>query len=285
MEITLRTGRPADAPACGLICFEAFKTINQNHNFPIDIPSVEIATGFLQWMLEDSRFFVVVAELDGKIIGSNFLDERNPIAGVGPITVDPTIQNKSVGRRLMEAVGARAEQMNFPGIRLVQAAFHNRSLSLYTKLGYAVREPLACITGPVLNQQLPGCEVRPAVAADLVAGNQLCARIHGHDRGGELADAINQQKASVVFRHGRLTGYATTIGFFGHAVGETNDDLKALIAAAPAIAGSGFLLPTRNTELFRWCLANGLRVVQPLTLMARGLYNEPAGVFLPSITY
>ena len=61
--------------------------------------------------------------------------------------------------------------------------------------------------------------------------------------------------------------------------------MKALISAAGTFAGTGFLLPTRNGELLRWCLANGLRVVQPMTLMSKGLYSEPAGVFLPSIIY
>ena len=75
------------------------------------------------------------------------------------------------------------------------------------------------------------------------------------------------------------------IGFFGHAVGETNDDLKALIGAANGFEGPGFLLPTRNGELLRWCLETGLRVVQPMTLMTIGLYNEPAGAFLPSVLY
>jgi hypothetical protein len=41
----------------------------------------------------------------------------------------------------------------------------------------------------------------------------------------------------------------------------------------------------RNAELFAWCLAKGLRVVQPMTLMTKGLYNEPAGSFLPSINF
>ena len=90
---------------------------------------------------------------------------------------------------------------------------------------------------------------------------------------------------SDVKRNGRITGYTTIIGFFGHAVGETNDDLRALIGAAKEFAGPGFLLPTRNGDLFRWCLTNGLRVTQPMTLMSRGLYNDPAGVFLPSILY
>jgi hypothetical protein len=35
----------------------------------------------------------------------------------------------------------------------------------------------------------------------------------------------------------------------------------------------------------RWCLGRGLRVTQPLTLMTMGLYNEPAGAYLPSILY
>ena len=61
--------------------------------------------------------------------------------------------------------------------------------------------------------------------------------------------------------------------------------MKALIAAAPAFAGPGFLLPARNAELFRWCLEKKLRVVRPMTLMSLGLYNEPAGTFLPSILY
>jgi hypothetical protein len=37
--------------------------------------------------------------------------------------------------------------------------------------------------------------------------------------------------------------------------------------------------------LFRWCLDNGLRVVEPMTLMSVGLYNEPVGAFFPSVLY
>jgi hypothetical protein len=34
----------------------------------------------------------------------------------------------------------RAAQRKFAGVRLVQAAYHNRSLCLYTKLGFETRE-------------------------------------------------------------------------------------------------------------------------------------------------
>lgn len=109
--------------------------------------------------------------------------------------------------------------------------------------------------------------------------------VHGHNRGGEVHDAIMRGTATVVEHNGRVTGYATAVGFLGHAVGETNEELKALIGAAPEFLGPGFLLPTRNAELFRWCLERELKVVQPMTLMSIGLYNEPAGAFLASFLY
>jgi N-acetylglutamate synthase-like GNAT family acetyltransferase len=239
----------------------------------------------LSALFSHPNIYSVVAELDGQVVGSNFLWETGTIAGVGPITVSPAVQNRQIGRRLMEHVMARARQRGFAGVRLVQAAYHNRSLSLYTKLGFEARELLSVMQGPVIGLQIPGYTVRKATIEDIEVGNRLYLKIHGHTREQELYDAIQQGTATVVEHAGRLTGYATQIGFLGYAVGESNDDLKALIGAASSFAGPGFLLLTRNGELFRWCLENGLRVVQPMTLMSWGLYNEPTGAFLPSVIY
>ena len=64
----------------------------------------------------------------------------------------------------------------------------------------------------------------------------------------------------------------------------------ALVApeAGEACGGAVFpglclLLATRNGELFSWALQNGLRLVHQMNLMTTGLYNEPAGAFLPSV--
>jgi hypothetical protein len=105
------------------------------------------------------------------------------------------------------------------------------------------------------------------------------------DRGRELAECIERDVARVVHRGGELVGYASSLAMFGHAVAETNHELKALIASAESFQGAGFLLPTRNSELFRWCLAQGLRIVQPMTLMSIGFYNEPKGAWLPSVVF
>ena len=285
MNVTLRPGNAEDAQRCGTICYEAFKMIAEQHHFPPDFSSPEVATELLAGLFAHPGFYAVVAEEDGRVVGSNFLDERSTVAGIGPITVDPAVQNRAVGRQLMQHVLDRVRQRHFPGVRLVQAAYHNRSLSLYTKLGFVAREPLSTMQGAPLAMQIPGYTVRPATERDLDACNQVCVQVHGHDRRGELLDAIKQGTATLVEHGGRITGYATPVAFFGHAVGETNEALKALIGAAPAFPGPGFLLPTRNGELFRWCLDHGLRVVQPVTLMSVGLYNEPAGAFLPSVLY
>jgi GNAT superfamily N-acetyltransferase len=285
MDVTIREANGGDTSVCGRICYEAFKAIATEHNFPPDFPNAEAAIGVLSMMVGNPGFYGIVAELEGRIAGSNFLDERSPITGVGPITVDPKAQNHGIGRRLMLAVMERSERRGFAGIRLVQAGYHRRSLSLYTKLGFDVREHLSCMQGPALNETIAGYAVRAADERDIEACNRLCVRVHGHHRGGELRDAIRQRTATVVERAGRVAGYATQIAYLGHAVAETNDDLKVMIGAAKSFEGPGFLVPSRNGDLMRWCLGKRLRVTQPLTLMTMGLYNEPAGAYLPSILY
>jgi GNAT superfamily N-acetyltransferase len=265
--VVIRLAKSQDAHACGIICHEAFTQINVRHGFPPDFPNSDVATGVLSMMFSHPGFYSVVAEFHGKIVGSNCLDERSPIAGVGPITVNVELQNQSIGRSLMQAVLDRAAERKFLGVRLLQAAFHNRSLSLYAKLGFDVREFMSVMQGPPISKAMSGYQVRAASEADVELCNWLCKTVHGHDRGGELTDAIKQGTAVVAEHNGRITAYATAIGFFGHAVGRTNYDLQALIASASAFLGPGIIVPTRNAALFRWCLENGLKTVEPMTLM------------------
>jgi GNAT superfamily N-acetyltransferase len=255
------------------------------HNFPSDFPAPEAAIGLMQMMFAHEKVFSVVAEVDGTVAGSNFLWEGNQISGVGPITVNPQLQKASIGRNLMERVIRRSEERGFPAVRLVQAAYNNCSLSLYTKLGFDACEPLSLVQGNPLYQKIEGCTVRPATTADVAACDQLCLKIHGHTRTQDLIEGIAQGTARVVEHDGEITGYTSSLGIFGYSLGQSNEDLKALIGAAEAFQPSGFLLPTRNGELLRWCLKNGLRIVEPMTLMSRGLYQEPRGKFLPSILY
>src|SRR6266446_4717224 len=149
MKVTLRPGTRDDTKECGRIDYEAFAAIGKQHNFPPDFPNVDVATMVVSMLLTTPGYYSVVAELDGKVVGSNFLDERGPIAGIGPISVDPTVQNRTIGRQLMLNVMERAKTRCPAGVRLVQSGYHNRSLCLYTKLGFETREPLSIMQGKV----------------------------------------------------------------------------------------------------------------------------------------
>ena len=284
-ELKLRPGRSEEAGELGRICFEAFESISKAHNFPPDFPSPEAAAGLISMLIGLPDVYDVVSEENGRPVGSNFLWKGDSVAGVGPITVDTNVQNSSIGRSLMVDVLKHADDVGILSVRLVQAAFHNRSLSLYTKLGFNTVEPLSNINGPALGIKIDGYDAREMRSEDLSDVDALCVKVHGHDRHNEVAGAIERGTARIVEHDGRITGYTTGTGFFGHTVGESNEDLKALIGSASEFSGPGFLLPTRNGDLMRWCLENGLRVIQPLTLMSRGLYQEPRGAFLPSILF
>jgi len=284
-NIQIRRATREDIDVLGDICYRAFCTVADQHNFPHEFPAPEAALGVVRSMISDPGHYGIVAELNGRIAGSNFMDERSTIAGIGPISVDPDVQNSGAGRAMMQHMLERVAANRLPGVRLVQTAYHNRSLSLYAKLGFEIREPLSVMIGPPIKESVAGYKVRTATDADLDACNRLCALVHGHDRAGELRGAIEGGIAAVVEHLGRITGYASGIGYAGHVVGESNEELKALISAAPEFLGCGPLIPSRNGDLLRWCYSKGLRLMQQMTLMSVGLYNEPRFPFIPSILY
>jgi GNAT superfamily N-acetyltransferase len=270
---------------CGRVCYEAFARLADRHGFPHDFPTVEAASLPIRWMINHPEFYGIVAEQDGRILGSLFMDERGAIHAIGPISVDPTAQNAGVGRLLTSTAIERWRRSGKPGVRLVQIAYHNRSLSLYTKLGMDVKESFAAMYGEPIRERMPGYDVRPGTPRDQAACDDLCLRVHGHTRAGEVREAIEGGTLRVVERLGRITGYTTKINYFAHSVAETNDDLEALIAAAEELATPGYLVPLTNGELFRWSLAHGMRVFFVVNLMALGIYQEPRGAYLPSVGY
>jgi len=84
MTTKLRPGVPDDAEVCGQICFDAFGAISAAHGFPSDFPSPDVAMGLVAMMLGHPGFYSVVAEVDGQVVGSNFLDEQSH----GPLVVN-----------------------------------------------------------------------------------------------------------------------------------------------------------------------------------------------------
>jgi len=281
----VREATAQDADSCARVFYDAFESIAIQHNLPVEVPSREFASFVISDRLSSDGFFGLVAERGGEVAGGAFVDERAAIAGIGPVAVDPAAMNDGIGRALMQALLDRERDRGVPGVRLVQTAYHYRSLALYAKLGFVIREPLSVLQGTPPAISTPGRGVRPAKEADLGPCNELCVRVHGHDRGRELQDAIAAGSARVVERPDGICGYATGFGYAWHAVAETNEDLIALLSSAEEFVALGILVPSRNAELLRWGLDHGLRIVQQSTLMTIGLYNEPSGAYLPSILF
>jgi GNAT superfamily N-acetyltransferase len=284
-ETIIRAASPGDCDRCATIFYDAFASIATRHNFPIEPGSPEFTRYKASQMLATDGFVGLVAERRGRVLACAFIDERDTIAAIGPVVVDPAAQDAGLGRLLMEGALRRERERRVAGVRLVQTAYHYRSLALYLKLGFEVREPLSVLQGPPLAIGVPGRAVRRAQESDLGACNELCARVHGHDRNGELREAVAAGSARVVERPERIAGYATGFGYGWHAVAETNEDMAALLGTAEEFMGLGVLVPSRNGELLRFCLVHGMRIVQQSTLMTLGLYNEPSGSWLPSILY
>ena len=285
-RVTLRDVEPGDAEICAQVLFDAFGGFHDHHRFPRDFPVLEAAVGMMAMSIPHPAIWGVVAEVDGRIVGSNFLDERDPIRGVGPITVAPGSQDLGVGRKLMEAVMERGQPA--PGIRLLQDAFNMRSLSLYESLGFDVKEPAVVVSGKPRSGPIQGVDVRPLEEGDLDECQALCKKVHGFERTNELRDSIQAFAPFVAVREGRIAAYASSVTFWplNHGVAESEDAMTALLQGAAAAVDEplAFLVPLR-TGLFRWCLEEGLRLVKPMNLMAVGEYQDPRGSWFPSVVY
>lgn len=286
MSEIIREIKADDAEIAGKYIYEAFRGIAEQHNFPLDFPSIDAGRGFAEIWIKHPQIYGVAVE-NGAFLGSNFLTEYDEIRGVGPITVDPNAQAKGVGRRLMEAVLERGRGAK--GIRLVQAAYNTRSMSLYASLGFDVKEPLAHMEGAP-NGEVPGdITVREMTSDDMEECGELHRRVHGFARNGELSLCMQNFKPFVAIRDSRIVAYASTISMWqlNHGVAETERDMFALLTDASRQLGApiSLLLPTRQANFHRWALKAGLRMVQPMTLMAMGEYNDPRGTWFGSVLY
>jgi predicted N-acetyltransferase YhbS len=286
----IRPIEQSDAESCGKIGYEAHKAISSAHGYPSEQPSEEFGIELIRKLLGNPNSRGVLAERQGKTLGSIFLHKfpPSPVAVIGPLTVHPSAEG-GVGRMLMDAALTRAREQNHDQVRLVQSPTHIRSFVLYTKSGFTLREPLFLMQGEPLKKRVSNTSnTNVHLVSDdnhISMCNKLCKSVYGFSREMELRQAKDQGVATMIEQDGVITGYAAGIGIFGHAVAKSNEELKALISNAPAIFGPGFFAPARNHELINWLLENHFRIGWPANLMTIGPYQEPLTPFLPSLAY
>jgi GNAT superfamily N-acetyltransferase len=290
MSLVIRLIEYNDAKNCGKIGYQAHKTISSAHGYPSEQPSEEFGIGLIRSLLENPNSWGVLAERQGKTLGSIFLHKfpPSPVAVIGPLTVHPSAEGGGVGRILMDAALTQAYEQNYDQIRLVQSPSHIRSFVLYTKCGFTLREPLLLMQGQPLKNinNTSNANFRPVRNDnDVSMCNELCKSVHGFSREMELRQAKDQDVATMIEQDGVVTGYAAGLGILGHAVAKSNEELKALIINASAILGPGFFVPARNHELVNWLFKNVFQIGWPANLMIIGPYQDPVTPFLPSLAY
>lgn len=286
MPITLVTATPEHLADLARICHLAFDTLHQRHAVHRDVPSEDVGHLIIGGVLHRPDYAGVVA-LDGdRILGSNFLLFADDVCGVGPITVDPTVQTRGVGRLLMQWVidEARRRRGPTPHLRLYQEALNTTSLSLYASLGFRWRDAAALMHPKPAPADDP--TIRPLTADDLPHVARLSTRHHGFTRANDAASLLAMNlPAFVRTRDGRVVGYQFAT-LFGHAAAETDADLLALAAhtarnVPPPMAV--VIIPMSQRSLFSAALSAGFRVAKVLNSMTLDTYAPSPGPSFPSI--
>jgi predicted N-acetyltransferase YhbS len=286
MAVDLVPARTEHISELGRICYEAFKDVSDKHHFPSDFQSVALGRMIIGMMTASEDVYGVAAMLDGQPAGSNFLLASDEVGGLGPITVEVSAQGNGIGRALMQNVIDHARDAGIERVRLLQDSFNMTSLALYASLGFDTKHPVALML-PAPSEQ-PDESVRPVTEADLDAIEELSQRIYRVSRRNEVAANIRSPfRPFLRERAGRVVGYYS-LGIAGHGVAETEDDLLALVREAARQTPPDFhriLCPLTEGSLYRRFLQAGFRNIKVMNLMGIGPYDEPEGVWVPSVLY
>jgi L-amino acid N-acyltransferase YncA len=282
----IRAAVAGDAVACAATAYAAHARVSAIHNFPSELPTLEFATRFIRSKLENPRCRGYVAQKDGHVVGSVFVTAVDdcPAGAIGPLTVEPAHEG-GVGAALMQQAVAEAARMGIVQLRLVQSPTQLRSLALYTKAGFDLREPLLVVGHTALTHAAGNSGLRRATLGDESDCASLCRMAYGFARTVELNEAIGNNMATVLERNDRIVGYASSVGFRGHAVARTVEDLMVLVAHTPKSLGPGLPVPTRNGALLRWLFRNGARALWPAAILSMGDFHEPTTPYLPSMLF
>lgn len=286
MPIQLIPARPEHTEDLARICHLAFNSLHERHNVPPDVPTIDVGRLIIGAVINRPDYAGMAAIDNDRLIGSNFLLHADEVCGVGPITVDPTIQSRGIGRSLMQwAIDeARRRRGTDVQVRLFQEAINTTSLSLYTSLGFRWQESAALMHPRPAASDNPAA--RPATTDDLPAIAALSEQHHGISRANDAASLLAMGlPAFVLTRNNRIVAYQIST-LFGHAAAENPDDLLALAShtarqVEPPMAV--IIVPMSQPELLSAALARGFRTAKVLNAMAIGPYTRAPGPSLPSI--
>mmetsp|Transcript_10002 Transcript_10002/g.24941 ORF Transcript_10002/g.24941 Transcript_10002/m.24941 type:complete len:337 (+) Transcript_10002:65-1075(+) len=303
--VRIRRIEKEDVPVAADICQRAFHAFQASIGLGPEFPPQEIddVPSFLLGQAFSEGFVGFVAESKaegGGILGSNLVELRDGVAGIGPITVDPECQVKGVGRLLMKAVMKEAAQEGIRSVRLVQVAANTRSFSLYVSLGF--NPSTTCgqyeATSHLKLEPPSGFTCKP-LTSELV---EPCSQLHfstcGSQRAKDIAAVVGSKhpNCAVFDDSGSLAAYTTGSFLAGHTVAKSMEAFQALVAfqsqAVQTAQSQGVVLPPASffvphayPQLVRWLLRSGFRLNRQVVPMSYGPHTPPCPFYCPAIQY
>jgi predicted N-acetyltransferase YhbS len=268
------------------IGYDAFHDVAARHGFIPDFPTFDLARQVYRMLVGRKDYYGVVALVDGKVVGSNFISTTDTISGIGPLSVDPDFQSRGIGRSLRQNILDFTHKHRIGQVRLLADAHNTASISLYSSLGFAVRDTVALMTTVPSEQCDPS--IRSIKTTDLLEIEELSNQLSKSSRYNEVLTAINSGFPAVLRqREGQICGYLVP-GLVGHGMALTEGDALALLRQSardvPPVFAK-FFCPLRYGSLFRSLLLAGANVEKMLVYMSLGPFEYPDGVCTPSAGY
>ena len=263
-----------------------------------------------RWRTNPAAAFA--AEVDGRLVGSNFATNWGRVGFFGPLTIHPEFWDRGVAKRLMEPIVDLFTQWGTTHAGLFTFPQSQKHVGLYQRFGFWPRFLTAVMSKPVQNKtsdaEWSTFSQLPADKRDhiMTASRQLTDSIYeGLDLTGEIEAVANQKLGDAVllskgnelaglavchYGPGTEAGSGTCYVKFGAvrsgATAET--DFERLLDACEQMAANRGLtrlfagVNTARHEAYRRMLASGFRTDIQGVVMSRpneAGYNRP-GVYL-----
>lgn len=302
----IRPGLDEDIEIAARIIEDAFYGFYETHRqeipFHVD-PDMDVPTAILQFKKNKPDVeFLVAVRTDGEgneleVIGSNAIDLRDHVAGVGVLSVRPDTQSRGTGKALMKAVmDIGDKEATSKAMCLMVDAFNFRGFALYSSLGFETVEFCTMVDGFVpdyeeervlKSAEASGVTVRRMSTGDVQNCDDLFLRTFGVSRINGIRDspaATGDDGFALVATRVNSSGDDVVVGYMtapttsGHWIAENEDIMKVLIASSSRIQKSHkrpspislHMISNRDPALFRWALKSGLQVKGTFVWMRRG---------------
>lgn len=224
-------------------------------------------TTFLAWAVGHPSCHPVVADLDGRIIGTGTATAYGSVGWVGTIFVEVDSRGQGLGSALTRAVIADLEAS---GSRTLLLIATDRGRPLYEREGFTVQTEHRRFVAPSSTDIRPLARVRPFRPVDLTAILALDREANGQDRASVLRALATPEAAQVATASDDTVRGFLLRGPWGGAalVAPDADDAVALLDWRRGRAGPDGRVATGLP---------GLNASGRDRLVAQGWVEEPGG--------